>query len=191
MRLFIGIAIPASVQDAAAAAADALRGQIALAAPKTILKWVSAPNLHLTLVFLGEVAPQRVSQLESLLREPYATPSFVLRIGGAGMFPPSGAPRALWLGVRAGGESLGALHRELGHRLAAFGIEEERRSFSAHLTIARFKEGSRSDARQLRAAIDSAPDHVAECPIDAVTVFESRLSPRGPHYEHRLRVPLD
>jgi 2'-5' RNA ligase len=190
MRLFIGVALPSPLKDAAAAAADALRERIAASAPRAVLKWVNAANLHLTLVFLGEVAPQRVGQLETVLSEPYATPSFTLRIGGAGIFPSSGPPRALWLGTPAGGDGLASLHRELGHRLIAFGVEPERRPFSAHLTIARFKDASRSDTKQVQTAIHSVPAHVGECRVDAVTLFESQPSPRGPHYEHRLRVPL-
>jgi 2'-5' RNA ligase len=71
------------------------------------------------------------------------------------------------------------------------GVQAERRAYSAHLTIARVKEvPGRGGHHELRAALREVAADAGRCAIDAVTVFRSRLSPKGSTYEALLRVPL-
>jgi 2'-5' RNA ligase len=64
----------------------------------------------------------------------------------------------------------------------------EQRPYNPHLTLARVRE-----AAGLRAAalFDGLRDSViGTTPIDAITLFDSRLSSKGPTYAPLLRVPL-
>jgi 2'-5' RNA ligase len=106
------------------------------------------------------------------------------------VFPVSGPPRALWLGVRAGDQSLSQLHQELGIRLARLGFPPDTRDYSAHLTVARFKDIRRRDGAAVRSLLGANTTVVGECTVTSVTLFRSHLSPKGSHYEHLLRVPL-
>ena len=187
MRVFIGIELDAHVRERAAAIAEALRIQLGR---RIDARWIPAANLHITLWFIGEVADDRAEALLRTIGPPFAGASFDIHIAGLGAFPASGAPRVIWVGVPSGGEQLVRLHAELAARLRPFG-EPERRGYSAHLTIARVKDipGGDRDGH-VRAAFRASPAVAGQCRVAAVTVFRSRLSPKGATYEPLLRVPL-
>jgi 2'-5' RNA ligase len=190
MRLFIGVELSDVLMRTARDAANDLRKALSRVAPRTVLRWVEPSNLHITLWFLGEVAEERTSDVTAVLRDAFQTSAFALRIGGAGMFPQTDPPRALWFGIRAGGDALRDLHSELEPRLARLGFQPEKRAYSAHLTIARFKDVRRADIPAIRKIVAGSAADIGECDITAVTLFRSRLSPSGSRYEHLLRVPL-
>jgi RNA 2',3'-cyclic 3'-phosphodiesterase len=190
MRLFVGVELSEAVKDGAVTIADELRERFARLAPSAVLRWVSPSNLHITLWFLGEVDDVRAAAVRAELAAPLVTPSFELHAGGAGMFPPSGAPRALWVGLTEGARSLVDVYSELTPRCARLGFEAERRQYSPHLTIARFKDIQRKDVAAVRRAAAACTSEAGRCRIEAVTLFRSRLSSKGAEYEPLLRVPL-
>ena len=189
MRLFVGIELDDRVREAAARISDAVRRQLA---ESVDARWIAASNLHITLWFIGEVDEAGSEDLLNVLGRPYEVPAFDLEIAGLGVFPPTGPPRVFWLGVAAGVESLRQLHSELALRLGPLGFEPERRAYSAHLTIARVKTVSRAiPNRALREMLQRAPAVAGRCRTTHVTVFRSRLSPKGANYEPLLRIPLE
>jgi 2'-5' RNA ligase len=97
----------------------------------------------------------------------------------------------LWLGAETGRESVTQLHAELATRLGPIGFEPERRPVSPHMTLARVK-GVLSGMRppQVRALWRDLPADAGVCRIHALTLFRSRLSPKGAAYEPLVRVPL-
>ena len=105
MRLFIGIELPDVLKNTVAAVASRVREDIARAAPEAQIRWVPPANLHITVWFLGEVREPRVEPLVASLTPPLDARSFTLRIGEGGAFPQSGAPRAIWLGLRVAAKS--------------------------------------------------------------------------------------
>lgn len=192
MRLFVAVELEDDVRHAAAEAASALRRAIARAGDLDA-RWIPEDSLHITLFFLGEVADERVAAVRAALDVPFATRPFSIDVGGAGAFPPSGPPRVLWLGVREGAPQLAALHAEVSGRLWPLGFEPEHRKFSAHLTIARVRDVGRRGAspRPLREALTGCRAEAGRSRVSAVTLFQSRLSPKGAAYHPILRVPLD
>ena len=190
MRVFVGIELPDVVKLAAGAAAADLRARLESWAPGVALRWVDAANLHVTLWFIGEVSDARARDVAAALGDPFRLSAFDLAFAGAGMFPGSGAPRALWLGIRSGAGELAALHASTGSRLAPLGFLPEKRPYSAHLTIARFKSVRRPDVPVVRRVVADASTAIPATRISAVTLFRSHLSPKGSRYESVLRVPL-
>jgi 2'-5' RNA ligase len=190
MRLFIGIDLPDAVAHAAAAITDRLRARVEREAREARLRWVPADNLHITVWFLGEVREPVVDPLIAALKPGLAVPSFDLRVAGCGAFPPSAAPRVLWLGLQSGREGLIAIHDRLRPVLAPLGFTPEERSYNPHLTIARVKDISRPDAAIVRRILAETTADAGGCRVDAVTLFQSRTSPHGAQYERLLRVPL-
>jgi 2'-5' RNA ligase len=87
-------------------------------------------------------------------------------------------------------EPLVALYAELAQRLPALGFDPERRAYSPHLTIARVKEIRAADAAAVRRALSTVRFPAAEGEVQHLTLFRSRLSPKGSQYEALLRVPL-
>ena len=166
-----------------AAIADALRETLGR---RVTARWIPADNLHITLWFIGEVSDDRAARIIDAVNAPFATRTFDLELRGAGVFPPHGPPRVLWIGVAEGQHSMIALYTELAARLQPLGGEPERRAYSAHLTVARIKEWPPRRAKRLEGVVADA----GRCRITAVTVFRSRLSAKGASYEPLLRVPL-
>jgi 2'-5' RNA ligase len=152
---------------------------------------VPADNLHVTIWFLGEVEEAKAERVVHALRQPLGVPPITLRIEGAGAFPASGEPRALWLGLTSGREGLLAVHGRLTPRLRKLGFEPERRQFSAHLTIGRVKEARRSEVTAIRRVLHETDRLVGECEVTHATLFRSRTSPAGAQYETLLRIPLE
>jgi 2'-5' RNA ligase len=82
---------------------------------------------HITLAFLGEVAAERLPEVERALDGVTVPRGVVLRLRGGGRFS-RGRSTVLWAGVEG---DLAALHRDVSVRL---GLEE--REFTPHLTVA-------------------------------------------------------
>ena len=190
MRLFVGIELDEAVRAAAATAALELRARLDTRAPGFTARWIDRANLHITLWFIGEVADERLVQISDTLRRPFEVAPFSLALTGCSAFPPSGAPRVLWIGTTKGTEAMRELYDRIEDRLVRLGFAAERRPYTPHLTIARVKDPGRASGRVIRDAITAVPASCGESAVNAVTLFRSRLSPRGAAYEPLLRVPL-
>jgi 2'-5' RNA ligase len=188
MRLFVAVEINPSLAGELARVAGELRRRIETRAPRARLTWVAPDRLHFTVRFIGEVAPDRAASIAAALAPPLPCASFDLTIAGLGAFPPEGPPRALWAGISHGVPEMSGLEREVSARLASCGIHPEARDYSPHLTLARVREAAGLRARE---ALDAAPPGPFGCTrVDAITLFESRLSPKGPTYIPIQRTPL-
>jgi 2'-5' RNA ligase len=151
------------------------------------LRWVHPEHMHLTLVFLGEIAAERAERIEGTMSGDVGLPSFLIELGGLGVFPPRGAPRILWLGVRRGAAAVTALQRQIALRLKELDVPLEDRPFHPHLTLARWRVGGRpSRPRDVR----SSSAAIAELHVAQVALVESRLSSKGPTYTIRACARL-
>jgi 2'-5' RNA ligase len=178
MRLFAAV----DLNDTARVAIAAEQKQIAaaLGERRTSVRWVQPDRMHLTLVFLGEVSDAAGAAAVDSLGVPVDMAPFDMALQGFGVFPPHGAPRAVWVGVTTGGDALLALQQEIARRVAAIGVTVESRPFQAHLTLGRWRESRSSDRRQVLAA--STDNVIARVRIAAATLYQSRLSSAGPSY---------
>ena len=78
------------------------------------VKWVEEENLHVTLLFLGEVDAREVLPLSAAVKAVCARHApFTLRVEGVGCFPNPRRPRVVWAGLTEGGKELIALHDDL------------------------------------------------------------------------------
>jgi 2'-5' RNA ligase len=188
MRLFLAVDLDDSVRHAMQESAIALRQRLERLRDATRLTWVSPDRLHLTLLFLGEVSDEVCADVAARLTPALPLPPFDLRFGSVGMFPPNGRPRVLWLDVSEGREPLRALHAAVCGRLDGVPMEREGRAFSPHLTLARFREPGTMTERYALAEVPVRS--CAPCRIDHVTLYQSRLSPKGPTYAALRRTPL-
>jgi len=123
------------------------------------------------------------------LAPPLDLAPFDVELGGCGVFPPSGPPRVIYIGLAQGLPSLAAMHEEFNRRLRPFGFEPEDRPFSAHLTLARIKDAPKGAGAPLREALRHIQPSGARAHVTSATVFQSHLSPKGPRYEALLHVP--
>jgi RNA 2',3'-cyclic 3'-phosphodiesterase len=185
VRLFVAADVDAPSRAAMAAEQRRLRTAAERGSP---LRWVRPEQLHLTLVFLGEVDDVRADEAVAAIGQPVDQPPIDLVFAGQGVFPPRGAPRALWIGLGSGDAELRALQRVLAERVARLGLPLESRPFSPHLTIGRWKASRPSDRTIVASAFHDRI--VARTRVDHATLYRSRISSAGPTYTELARAIL-
>ena len=188
MRLFVAIEISAAVVATALDVIVRLQRTVTKLAPHSRITWVTAERLHITLRFIGQVDESKADAIRAALAAMPREECFDLTIGGVGTFPPKGTPRVISAGVTAGRNELVALEQLVSRQLLTLGVAPEERPFNPHLTLARVR-----DAAGLRAGtlIEGLRDFVlGTTKVDAITLFESRLSPKGPTYVPLQRTAL-
>jgi 2'-5' RNA ligase len=187
MRLFTAIELDDPVRTAAAGVTSELKRRVDRLAPRARLTWVAPERMHLTLRFIGEVGNADGERIISALRDPLPMAPFVAAFDGVGVFPKKGPPRVVWVGMSEGHDAAIRAEAVVSERLAALGIPPEDRPYSPHLTLARVR-----DAAGLRAPalVEGVRADLGETRVDAITLFQSKLSPQGPTYVVLERVPL-
>jgi 2'-5' RNA ligase len=174
-RLFVAIRPPEPIRDLLIDAMD----------DSADFRWQDEEQLHLTLRFVGEVDRPLAEDLANALSRIRAEP-FVLRISGVGRFEQRSGG-ALWAGVEPR-EPLAALAAKVERTCQQVGLEPEHRAYHPHVTLARWKgRRSREVASFLERARGLSSDPFE---VDAFTLFESRLSRHGAHYEQVASYPL-
>lgn len=183
MRLFVGIEINAQVVERIAESLDELRRRVAQRAPRARISWVSPDRLHITVRFIGEASESVARGIAASLSPTLPLHPFEAIFTGIGAFPPHGSPRVLWAGIGAGVDALVALEREVTARLDACGVPPEGRPYRPHVTLARVREPAGLRTRPLLDEFDDRAFGASS--VQAITLFQSRLSPKGSVY-----VPL-
>jgi len=179
-RAFVAIALDAPARAALAKVVAALR-----AAPGGgDVRWVRPENLHVTLCFLGDAAPARLSELALGLRAALAAfAPFALTFGALAPFPSPRRARVVSCGV--GPEA--PLVRLAGgvHDVAArCGFALEERPFRPHLTLGRIRRGGRAPVT----ASVTPPSHPV--PVDEIVLYRSHLAATGAQYTPLVRFAL-
>ena len=190
MRLFVAVSLNRDVVHAAEQLVLALQRRASAIAPRAQINWVPSDRMHLTLRFIGHVEPPAAERISAVLATPFPQHAFPLSLAGPGVFPPRGAPRVLWVGITSGSEELQQVRREVEARLATVGLPPDERAFSPHLTLARVRDAVGLRSRDWLEPAQSA--RVGTTRVDAITLYESRLSPKGPTYvplQHSLLTP--
>ena len=174
------VAVP--VSDAQRQRLDRLRIELARRLPD--IKWTEPENLHVTLVFLGEVDDRELPRVCALTQEAIdllELSPFPLTLSQLGCFPHERRPRVLWVGVAEGAEQLSQLHDALESQFIALGYRREDRRFTAHVTLGRTKTDG-----PLQSLAQVLTEHLSwtagETTVQEVHVMGSQLTRNGPHY---------
>jgi RNA 2',3'-cyclic 3'-phosphodiesterase len=162
-----------------------------LAADTSEVKWVEPDNLHVTLLFLGEVDQREIIDVcRAVERVAAELPAYPLTVGGVGCFPNARRPRILWAGVSAGAAETVTLHDALEQPLLELGCyRREQRKFTPHVTLGRIR-GERSVDGLDKVIAKHEAWHVGETTIAEVHVMSSELTRDGPKYTVLSRAPL-
>ena len=187
MRLFVAAELSDDVRRAVAAGGDDLRRRLGR---RVTARWPPAESLHITVRFIGDVPDDSSSELIHAISAPLRLSPFEVRLGGCGIFPPSGPPRVIWMALAEGSTGLAALNREMNERLAPLGFEPERRPYAAHLTMARVKDVARGSQAVVRRIILESACSNATCRVAHATIFRSLLSSKGARYESLASCPF-
>ena len=148
-------------------------------------RWIAAENQHVTLKFLGATPEDMLEALAGACSDAARTqPTGPVSLGGLGVFPSPKRARVLWIGLHDPARLLASLAVALDERLGLLGFQPEKRAFSPHLTIARFK--TPTSVGELPPLLTSpGPFQVADFGL-----WRSHLSPKGPRYERLSSFPL-
>ena len=165
MRLFIAIELPEDTRCKLLALKRDIPG----------VRWVLPEQLHLTLLFLGEIEDNKLGQLILALSKIKVVP-FTLNFSKTGCFPHSHAPKVLWVGLDHQ-PALNALAATVRAVVLSCAVPLERRPFSPHITLARVKQPGSFDiscylTQDIREKF--TPLHVRE-----FVLFSSTLTPQG------------
>ena len=134
-----------------------------------------ADDLHITLVFLGDVTPEQRACAESAADRVNGR-AFELMLDRVGCFPRA---RVTWCGPSAVTKPLLDLVEALNRELLGCGVRPERRPYSPHATLAR--KARPIDGRDLERPI--------LWPVDGFSLVASADRP-PPHYQVLRRWPL-
>jgi 2'-5' RNA ligase len=185
IRTFIAIDVDDALRDRLVAL------QETLARAGSEVKWVEPDNLHLTLLFLGEVEMKEVHAVcravADTCREHHVFPLTVERVGG---FPNARRPRVLWAGVGEGAEDVVALHDALEPPLLDLGYyRREERHYTPHVTLGRVPNDGSADRLAL-AVEQQAQWRGGQQLVKQVLVMSSELTSNGPLYTVLSRAKL-
>jgi len=182
MRAFVAIDASDEIR------AELARVQQELARCPAKVKWVTPQNVHLTLKFLGDVAPEAVEQVAAAMAAASGGGAVPFAVEGLGSFPPRGRPRVLWAGVSAGADAVSRVQVKLEAALRPLGFKQEHR-FVPHLTIGRVK--SPRGAQELIPMLERhAATKFGSCTAAEMVLYESELTPQGAVYRAVARQPL-
>ena len=183
IRAFIAVEIGRAVAQRVVEVEDELRDVI------PGIRWTAQSNSHLTLKFLGDIDEAQVEPVGAALERALSPfPRFTINAKGLGVFPDANRPRVLWVGVE--GEPLAALVEKVESTLASLGFEPEKRNFTPHLTIGRWRQLKRLNMN-LTATLQKYQNHVfGTSAVEETILFQSILDPRGAVYRRLKAVRL-
>lgn len=175
-RLFTAVDLPDEIKESVGRLCSGVSG----------VRWLDPDQLHLTLRFIGDVAPPLFERIRAELGRIEAEP-FEISLQGVGRFPPRRDPRVLWVGVEAS-EPLFRLRNRVEQALTNCGIASEERGFSPHITLARLKEMPWSPV----AAFLERNRHFAtpRFQVTGFFLYSSTLSSKGAIHRREAVYPL-
>lgn len=154
------------------------------------VKWVEQENLHVTMLFLGEVDARELPKVCRVVQEcASAQPPFNMTLERVGCFPNERRPRVVWVGIGEGAAELIALHDAMEIPLQDLGYRREERRYTPHITLGRVK--SDCSTTDLSASIAKRADWKGgEIMVTEIHVMSSELRPQGPIYTVLSRAKL-
>jgi 2'-5' RNA ligase len=179
VRLFVALEIPSALRTSFAALMTDLRALDTESSAKKP-SWTRPENLHVTLKFMGNVAPDKFDDIRAALAGVRSERSVELRFSGLGFFPDAKRPRFVWASIAAS-QNLGAIAAAIDRGVAGFGVPNEQRAFTAHLTLARCQHGAISSSLRTTIQKDAARDF-GGFRTNEFHLIESKLKSSGAEY---------
>ncbi|MBI4115836.1 MAG: RNA 2',3'-cyclic phosphodiesterase [Candidatus Omnitrophica bacterium] len=149
-------------------------------------RWVKSSEIHITLHFFGDIAPEDVSKISKcVIPVTEEVRSFSIHLKGIGAFPNTHQPRVIWTGLEGEIKPLADMQAALEKNLKKVGFPMEKREFKPHLTLARVKTRGDFGGLEGEKFGPTVSKRVSE-----IVLFQSRLTPEGAHYDVVETYPL-
>lgn len=171
IRAFIAIETPTAVKEALLRLRDRLKPELHGAS------WSRPEGFHLTLKFLGNISQETCEKIKENLPAATRRAPIEISFGRIGVFPNPHKARVLWIGLDKGAPECKSLFESIEAPLEKLGFTREERSFSAHLTLARFR-----NPRPVPPEILQTEFTIPSFTAASVILFRSTLKPDGAVY---------
>ncbi len=185
VRSFLAFELPLEIKEIVTRVSNALK--------KTLpdFKWVKVDNIHLTVIFMGNISVDRLHEMAEKISEVCRTHGpFTMAVRGAGVFFRRRRPTVLWIGLNGDMKEMGHFKNVLQKTLLPFGVHEEKRDFKPHLTLGRFPKGAKP-SRNLDELILKHEDLSGPpATLSELVLFKSELKPGGAVYTKLNAWPL-
>jgi 2'-5' RNA ligase len=179
MRLFLAAEIDDDTRVQLAAAQHALQSVLKHARVPPRITWVDPLVAHVTIRFIGETSEETATRVQAALAALPVHP-FAVRWGAMGIFGGNRHPKSIWVGPIAGQDGLARLAQDIDARLDPVIGGGRTQPLMPHLTLGRVKDrGSGADWTRALQAVSFTPTVTR---IEQVTLYQSRLSSKGPTY---------
>lgn len=199
IRSFLAVELPESLRSALSTVQQELKQRLMREFSRDVrLTWAQPASIHLTVKFLGDIDEALVVPMRDAMRaalaghQPVAVP-----LDRLGVFPRVQQPRVLWVGPSESweqgreAERLASLHLAIEDCCDSLNLARDARPLSAHLTLARVKEGERSAGQALaRSGVMDRPLTLGTLNVASVVLMKSDLKPTGAVYTRLWEVPL-
>ncbi|MDE1871406.1 MAG: RNA 2',3'-cyclic phosphodiesterase [Candidatus Micrarchaeota archaeon] len=139
---------------------------------------VSKENMHITLLFLGEISEEKILLVKGAMNAVEAKP-FKSSVKGVDTLP-GRAPRVLFAKIGIGKKEMIDMYGSLANAVRDSGIVIESREYIPHLTIARIKGFDRQAIGEFVERNSSV--EFGEFVCDRITLRKSVLTGKGPVY---------
>jgi 2'-5' RNA ligase len=184
MRLFVAVNLTDEIREAVWDSAAPLREE------RLPVRWVQTDSLHLTLKFLGEVAPKNEPEVVSSLGiAVQGISAFRLTISGFGAFPNPRRARVIWVGFESVPQ-LELLQSRVEQEMKEIGFPLEGRAFHPHLTIGRVRRDARPSDMDGLDAVLGRLQFTSETVVESVDLMQSELMRSGARYTRRHAARL-
>ncbi len=157
------------------------------------IRLVRPEGIHCTLRFLGEIPEDLVEKVgEAMEQAAQGVAPVSLETRGIGVFPNPSRARVIWVGIEGNLAPLESIHSRLQGALESLGFERERRGFSPHLTMGRWKGPLNSVERRLLS--EALQEHRGwrggGFDLQEIVLYRSQLQPSGAKYTplHRVKI---
>jgi 2'-5' RNA ligase len=188
IRAFIAVELSTEIKAELDRIASVLKSQ-----SPTPAKWVNPESIHLTLKFLGDVAPDRIAGiLDAVQRGVDGIPSFQVRLSGLGVFPNPVRTQVVWVGLSENTDRLEQLQRNIETEMEKQGFPRENRRFSPHLTLARVRNhATPNERKRLGVLVTNTPFTGGTISVDSVDLMKSQLTRQGALYTCLSSIRLE
>lgn len=180
MRAFISLELPETIKKEIGETQQKLK-ETGLQA-----RWVKPEIVHLTLVFLGSITPDKVPIIEQVLAKvSRQIKPIKLKLHQLGCFPNSAKAKIIFIKLSGELEKLNALAIKIRKQLKKENIWFDTKPFNAHLTLARVKKQA-----NLIEVIRKTKIKKTKFIANEVTLTKSQLTNLGPIYHQIKRITL-
>ncbi|MBN2123396.1 MAG: RNA 2',3'-cyclic phosphodiesterase [Deltaproteobacteria bacterium] len=186
IRCFLAFELPPTIREILSGVSRELRISSLNA------RWVHENNIHLTVVFLGDVADEHIPSMGAGIEKVcLKTSPFHISLTGIGFFPTRRQPRVLWLGLNGDMERMSLFRDDLQRVVTPFGVREEKRPFKPHLTLGRFRRFDQGSGYLLDRFLTRYGDLTSPPgALRELVLFRSDLKPAGAVYTPLFSWPL-